>query len=119
MADHANTHTPANDMKHQGSPPTAGHLGFRRLSPAVKHFKWEESGKPRFHKPPNRTEIVACRHWLEAELVTMKRVVVVALGTVAGSSLVGPAGILVATIRPSAVLRSADADARERAYACR
>jgi hypothetical protein len=30
---------------------------------------------------------------------------------------VGPAGILVATIRPSAVLRSADADARERAYA--
>jgi hypothetical protein len=47
----------------------------------------------------------------------VKPVVVVALGTVAGSSLVGPAGILVATIRPSAVLRSADADARERAYA--
>ena len=66
----------------------------------------------------------------------MKPVVVVALGAVAGSSLVGPgfrvsdhrgraedlsvgpwAGTLVATIHPSAVLRSADADARERAYA--
>jgi uracil-DNA glycosylase len=40
----------------------------------------EESGKRRLHKPPNRTEIVACRHWLEAELVTVKPVVVVALG---------------------------------------
>jgi len=60
---------------------------------------------------------LASLDWLEAELVTVKPVVVVALGTVAGSSLVGPAGILVATIRPSAVLRSADADARERAYA--
>jgi uracil-DNA glycosylase len=89
----------------------------RCLTNAVKHFKWEKSGKRRLHKPPNRTEIVACRHWLEAELVTVKPVVVVALGTVAGSSLVGPAGILVATLRPSAVLRSADADARERAYA--
>jgi uracil-DNA glycosylase len=106
------------------------------LTNAVKHFKWEESGKRRLHMPPSRTEIVACRHWLEAELVTVKPVVVVALGAVAGSSLVGPgfrvsdhrgkaedlsvgpwAGILVATIHPSAVLRSADADARERAYA--
>jgi hypothetical protein len=32
MADHANTHTPANDMKHQGSPPTAGHIGFGRAA---------------------------------------------------------------------------------------
>src|SRR5579885_3273447 len=35
---------------------------------AVKHFKWEPSGKRRLHKKPNSREIAACRPWLEAEL---------------------------------------------------
>ena len=36
------------------------------LTNAVKHFKFQQSGKRRLHKPPNRTEIVACRTWLES-----------------------------------------------------
>jgi uracil-DNA glycosylase len=106
------------------------------LTNAVKHFKWEQSGKRRLHKPPNRTEIVACRKWLEAELAVVSPVVVVALGAVAGSSLVGPGfrvsdhrgqveeltvgswtGLLVTTPHPAAVLRSADAQARDDSYA--
>jgi DNA polymerase len=106
------------------------------LTNAVKHFKWEERGKRRLHKPPNRTEIVACRSWLEEELAVVGPAVVVALGAVAGSSLVGPgfrvsdhrgqveqlavgswSGQLVSTVHPSAVLRSGDRQERDRAYA--
>src|ERR671919_1672876 len=41
---------------------------------AVKHFKFErvEGGKRRIHQSPNRTEIVACRPWLAAELDFLK-----------------------------------------------
>jgi uracil-DNA glycosylase len=114
--------------------------GIRRdlayLTNAVKHFKWEESGKRRIHKPPNRTEIVACRPWLEAELTAVAPAVVVAMGAVAGSSLVGPgfrvsdhrgtveslsvgdwSGLLVTTVHPSSILRAADGTARSEAYA--
>jgi uracil-DNA glycosylase len=106
------------------------------LTNAVKHFKWEPSGKRRLHKPPNRTEIVACRGWLEEELSVVGPAVVVSLGAIAGSSLIGPAfrvadhrgkteeitvgnwsGLLVSTIHPSAVLRSPDRQGREQAYA--
>jgi uracil-DNA glycosylase len=104
------------------------------LTNAVKHFKWTEHGKRRLHQPPNRTEIVACRHWLDEEIVTVRPVVVVALGATAGSALLGPGfrvgahrgkpeplevggwhGTLLATIHPSAVLR-ADPEARAQAY---
>jgi uracil-DNA glycosylase len=104
------------------------------LTNAVKHFKWTESGKRRLHQPPNRTEIVACRPWLDEELATVGPTVVVALGATAGSALVGPQfrvgqrrgkpeplevgrwrGTLVSTIHPSAVLRS-DPQARAEAY---
>jgi len=106
------------------------------LTNAVKHFKWEQSGKRRLHKPPNRTEIVACRSWLEAELVLVGPAVVVSLGAIAGSALAGPGfrvtdhrgkteqidvgswhGLMVSTIHPSAVLRSRDRAARDEAYA--
>jgi uracil-DNA glycosylase len=105
------------------------------LTNAVKHFKWEASGKRRLHKPPNRTEIVACRPWLEDELVLVGPAVAIALGAIAGSSLVGPGfrvsdhrgkveklavggwtGLLVSTVHPSAVLRSRDGQERARAY---
>jgi uracil-DNA glycosylase len=104
------------------------------LTNAVKHFKWKEQGKRRLHQPPNRTEIVACRPWLDDEIAAVGPAVLVALGATAGSALLGPAfrvgehrgkpepleiggwrGILVSTIHPSAVLRSAP-DAREQAY---
>lgn len=106
------------------------------LTNAVKHFKFVQSGKRRLHKPPNRTEIVACRIWLEQELATVRPGVLVALGATAGVALAGPAfrvgqhrgkpeeldvgdwhGVLIATIHPSAVLRAPDGDSRETAYA--
>jgi DNA polymerase len=104
------------------------------LTNAVKHFKWEDSGKRRIHKPPNRTEVVACRPWLESELEAVGPAVVVALGATAGSALVGPSfrvgryrgkpaelavggwhGLLVGTIHPAAVLRARD-ETRGEAY---
>src|SRR5436189_3324637 len=38
---------------------------------AVKHFKWQQRGKRRIHERPNRTEVVTCHRWLEAELATV------------------------------------------------
>ncbi|WP_308312472.1 UdgX family uracil-DNA binding protein [Streptomyces sp. ISL-11] len=107
---------------------------------AVKHFKFEQAarGKRRIHKAPGLREISACKPWLVAELRLIDPEVVVALGASAGKSLLGSsfrvteqrgvalpmpaldgggpgAGTLVATIHPSAVLRS-DSAAREAAY---
>ena len=42
---------------------------------AVKHFKFEQRGKVRIHKKPNRTEIAACSRWcasLLRELLTCR-----------------------------------------------
>ena len=94
---------------------------------AVKHFKWKPRGKRRIHDRPNRTEVVACRHWLDRELELVDPDLVVALGATAGQALWGgtfrvgtargqvlefegrPA---VATIHPSAVLRAPDDEGR-------
>jgi uracil-DNA glycosylase len=100
---------------------------------AVKHFKWSPRGKRRIHERPNRTEVVACNQWLTAELAVLPEdAVVVVLGAIAGQALFGPkfrvgearAGDLeldgrpvVATIHPSAVLRSRDSAERAQAYA--
>ncbi|MFL6203785.1 MAG: UdgX family uracil-DNA binding protein [Acidimicrobiales bacterium] len=97
---------------------------------AVKHFKWQARGKRRIHDKPNRTEVVACHQWLDAELAVLRDdAVVVALGATAGQSLLGPAfrvgrargadlalgpHPLVATIHPSAVLRGPKEDRAER-----
>ncbi|MET0729461.1 MAG: UdgX family uracil-DNA binding protein [Acidimicrobiales bacterium] len=99
---------------------------------AVKHFKWEARGKRRIHQRPNRTEVVACHQWLERELAVIDPdAVLVALGAIAGQSLFGPSfrvgaarGVeldldgrpVVATIHPSAVLRSRTSQERAQAY---
>jgi uracil-DNA glycosylase len=99
---------------------------------AVKHFKFvpAERGKRRIHKTPSRTEIVACRPWLDAELDTVSPELIVALGATAAKSLLGQdfrvtkqrgevvalperGERVVATVHPSSVLR---ADDREAAY---
>jgi len=110
--------------------------GIRRgevfLTNAVKHFKWEPRGKRRIHRTPRWSEIKACRPWLEEELARVKPAVVVALGSTAAQSLMGPQfrvlknrgkvhaaeGIeaVVVTIHPSAVLRAPDKSAREASY---
>jgi uracil-DNA glycosylase len=58
---------------------------------AVKHFKFTlpERGKRRIHKTPSRTEVVACRPWLLAELAAVKPDVVVLLGATAAKALMG------------------------------
>ncbi len=108
---------------------------------AVKHFKWTprgegQRGKRRIHQRPNRTEIVACNQWLEAELsVVRDDAVVVALGAVAGEALFGGSfrvgkargkelhlpdelggRAAVATIHPSAVLRARSGPERDEAF---
>jgi uracil-DNA glycosylase len=141
---------PGDSEDRQGHPfvGPAGHLLDRALADsgisredayvtnAVKHFKWQPSGKRRIHKRPSGTEITACRYWLEAELTAVAPRVVVALGATAGASLLGPSfrvgehrgqveeaavggweGLLLSTIHPSAVLRAPDPAARESAYA--
>jgi DNA polymerase len=101
---------------------------------AVKHFKYvpAERGQRRIHKKPNRTEIVACRPWLVAELHAVQPDVLVCLGATAAQSLLGPSFRLTehrgerlhldgevdvagdpdvfVTIHPSAVLRGPDRD---------
>ncbi|MEO3760645.1 UdgX family uracil-DNA binding protein [Mycobacterium sp. B14F4] len=58
---------------------------------AVKHFKFTlpERGKRRIHKTPGRTEVVACRPWLLAELDAVKPDVLVLMGATAAQSLMG------------------------------
>ncbi len=108
--------------------------GFDRgavyLTNAVKHFKFREQarGKRRIHQTPTRTEVVACRPWLLAELERIKPKLVILMGSAAAQSLLGPAfrvtqhrgqpqvwqGFCVLpTVHPSSVLRSDD---RELAY---
>jgi uracil-DNA glycosylase len=99
---------------------------------AVKHFKWaaDERGKRRIHKKPRASEIAACRPWLEAELEVIKPQVLVCLGATAAQSLLGKnfsvsrqrgqpvqsalAPHVMATVRPSSILRAADHDSRRK-----
>lgn len=106
---------------------------------AVKHFAFVERGKRRLHKTPQAGHVTACRPWLAAELAATQPRLVVALGATAARALAGPTfrvtrrrgellpwpGLLgdtapdpepqfLATIHPSAVLRS---DTREEMYA--
>lgn len=100
---------------------------------AVKHFKWEPRGKRRIHKTPNRSEVVACSHWLDQELALVSPQVVVALGVTAAKALLGPKvkvtevrgrflewdrePMVMATVHPSSILRSPDDVSRASARA--
>jgi DNA polymerase len=97
---------------------------------AVKHFKFtRKGGKRRIHQKPSRSEVVACRPWLIAEIEAVRPQVIVCLGATAAQSLLGAAfrisaqrgqvielpstidvrpplePIVVATVHPSSVLR--------------
>ncbi|MEU4670238.1 UdgX family uracil-DNA binding protein [Amycolatopsis sp. NPDC023774] len=108
-------------------------VGFERealyVTNVVKHFKFTERGKRRIHEKPSRTEVVACRPWLVAELRAVRPRLLLLLGATAAQSVYGTAfritrqrgeplappdelaglfGVAVATVHPSAVLRAPD-----------
>jgi uracil-DNA glycosylase len=98
------------------------------LTNAVKHFKWTARGKRRIHEKPNRTEVLACRVWLDAEIALVKPRAIVALGATAAGALLGPsakvmrdrgkpmisdlAPLVTLTVHPSSILRAPDSAAR-------
>jgi uracil-DNA glycosylase len=107
---------------------------------AVKHFKFtRKGGKRRIHQKPSRTEVVACRPWLVAEIEAVRPQVIVCLGATAAQSLLGaafrvsaqrgqvmrlpsevdlrlaPEPVVMATVHPSAVLRDRS-DRHDEAY---
>jgi uracil-DNA glycosylase family protein len=108
-------------------------LGDVYLTNAVKHFKWEPRGKRRIHAKPDRTEVLACRVWLEAEIAFVKPRAIVALGATAAAAMLGPgvrvtrdrarpiesplAPFVTVTVHPSSILRAPDSDARAAARA--
>ncbi|WP_295633572.1 UdgX family uracil-DNA binding protein [Novosphingobium sp.] len=63
--------------------------GAAYVTNAVKHFKFEQSGKRRLHKTPTAGEIDICRWWLEAETALVKPRHVLALGASAARALLG------------------------------
>ncbi|MEZ0362149.1 UdgX family uracil-DNA binding protein [Mycobacterium sp. pUA109] len=107
---------------------------------AVKHFKFtRKETKRRIHQKPSRTEVVACRPWLIAEIEAVRPQVIVCLGATAAQALLGTAfrvstgrgevldlpaevalrvrhrPVVVATVHPSAVVRDRS-ERREEAF---
>ena len=92
------------------------------LTNVVKHFKWKpSSGWRRLHQKPNRSEIEACKPWLEEEVAMIQPPLIVGLGATACQALLGPnlkvtksrgqvfdwEGLSVfVTVHPSSILRS-------------
>ena len=111
-------------------------VGDVYVTNAVKHFRFTERGKRRIHATPQVTHIKACRPWLEAEVADVAPRLVVALGATAAKSMLGPAFRLtqqrgtvlelpapfgprpvLATIHPSAVLRTQGGPEHDEAFA--
>ena len=98
----------------------------------VKHFKWKPKGKRRLHERPKAKEIEACLPWLAAELDIVQPRILVCLGATASQALLGKdfrvtqergrwllspmAERVLATIHPSAILRTPDPESRDREY---
>jgi DNA polymerase len=94
---------------------------------AVKHFKFTPRGKRRIHQSPHKSEVDACRVWLEQEIAQVQPAFLLALGATAAQTLTGDGGALMQrrgrvergreglpvliTLHPSAVLRGEDQDA--------
>jgi DNA polymerase len=94
------------------------------MTNAVKHFKFVQRGKLRIHKNPAQSEVNACRPWLEVEIHSIKPQVILCMGATAAKALLGGTFALmrdhgrfvptryadqtIATIHPSAILRTAD-----------
>jgi len=100
----------------------------------VKHFKWKSapSGKRRLHDKPNAYETSACRPWLEHELAEVRPRILICLGATAAQAILGASfrvsrdrgqffeselgPLVMATVHPSAILRSDDRPGEMRAF---
>ncbi len=111
-------------------------LGLERsrfyVTNAVKHFRFEQRGKRRLHRNPERSHVQACSGWLQAELAQVRPAAVLCLGATAAQALLGSGFRLMAergrwqaladgtpvlaTVHPSWVLRQPDPAARDEGY---
>jgi DNA polymerase len=55
----------------------------------VKHRPWVDQNGRRKNRPPKRSEIKACRPWLEQELAIVRPDVICCLGAVAAKEIIG------------------------------
>lgn len=101
------------------------------MTNAVKHFKFTVRGKRRIHQAPDRSEILACRWWLDLEQTLIRPRLILALGATAAFALTGnthpltrrrgkvePAlsgGAVMISWHPSYILRLPDAAKRDAA----
>jgi DNA polymerase len=123
---------PAGALLHRASRDAGIDLDAAYVTNAVKHFKWERSGKVRLHKTPTATEVRACRQWWEREVALVEPRVLCCLGATAAQAVLGRSFRItrdrgnvvrvdehdldvVATFHPSAVLR-ARGDDRDAMY---
>jgi uracil-DNA glycosylase len=84
--------------------------GMTYQTNAVKHFKFtRKEGKRRIHQKPSRTEVVACRPWLIAEIEAVGPQVIVCLGATAAQALLGPS-FRVSTRRGQVIPLPSEAD---------
>ncbi|MCC4620146.1 UdgX family uracil-DNA binding protein [Xanthomonas cassavae CFBP 4642] len=113
-----------------------GELGVDRrtfyVTNAVKHFRFEQRGKRRLHRNPERTHVQACSGWLQAERAQLRPAQIVCLGATAAQAVLGSRFRLMqergqwqrlddgtpvlATVHPSWVLRQGSESAREEGY---
>ncbi|AVY68036.1 UdgX family uracil-DNA binding protein [Xanthomonas translucens] len=111
-------------------------LGIARaglyVTNAVKHFRFEQRGKARLHRNPDRAHVEACRFWLAGELARVRPSIVLCLGATAARAVLGNGFALMAqrgqwqpltygsralaTVHPSWVLRQRGREAAEAAY---
>lgn len=113
-----------------------GELGIDRqrfyVTNAVKHFRFEQRGKRRLHRNPERSHVQACNGWLQAERAQLRPAQIVCLGATAAQAVLGPGFRLMqergqwqrlddgtpvlATVHPSWVLRQGTPSARDAGY---
>jgi probable DNA metabolism protein len=102
------------------------------MTNAVKHFKFVQRGKLRIHKNPAQSEVNACRPWLEAEIQALRPRVILCMGATSARALLGATFALmrdhgrvistrycdqiIATVHPSAILRTTDKDKAKDLY---
>jgi len=113
-----------------------GELGVDRerfyVTNAVKHFRFEQRGKRRLHRNPERTHVQACSGWLQAERAQLRPAQIICLGATAAQAVLGSSFRLMqergqwqrledgtpvlTTVHPSWILRQPSTDAREEGY---